>query len=96
MIIFSITAKATLIPNTKIFLVFSVTLYFLELAFPVGMGVMGNLLHSSQLCSHSISTCFSICNELRVHKGSWYKGVVYHLKAVYRKSILILLGCLVY
>ena len=93
MIIFSITAKATLIPNTKIFFVFSVASYFLELAFPVGMGVMGNLLHST---SFSAVCCFSICNELRVHKKGWYKGVVYHLKAVYRKSILILLGCPVY
>ena len=62
MIIFSITAKSTLIPNTKIFLVFSVILYFLELAFSVGMGVMGNLLHST---SFSAVSCFSICNELK-------------------------------
>ena len=38
----------------KIFLVFSVTLYHLELAFPVGMGVMGNLLHSTSFSALSI------------------------------------------
>ena len=59
MIIFSITAKTTGIPNTKIFLVFSVTSYFLELAFPVGMGVMGNLLHST-----SFSVCVHIVYQL--------------------------------
>jgi len=53
MIIFSITAKTTLIPNTKIFFVFSVTSCILELAFSVGMGVMGNLLHSTSFSAVS-------------------------------------------
>ena len=94
----SITAKATLIPNTKIFLVSSLTSYILELALPVVMGSweMCNIVPPSQLCPQSISTCFIICNELRVHKGCWYKGVLFYLKAVYIKSILTLLECQIY
>ena len=49
----SITAKATLIPNTKIFLMSSLTSYILELALPVVMGVMGNLLHSTSFSAVS-------------------------------------------
>ena len=44
------TARAPVKPNAKIFLVFSMTLYILELAFLVIMGVMGERTgHSKHL-----------------------------------------------
>ena len=67
------TAGAPLKPNAKIFLVFSMTLYILELAFPVIIGVMGNCyIVPLQLYLSNISTCFIICNELIVQKECWF------------------------
>ena len=64
---------APLKPNAKIFLVFSMTLYILGLAFSVIMGVMGNCYTAPpQLYLSNISTCFIICNELIVQKECWF------------------------